>query len=114
MMYIARLIASAAFLLAASSSLSVAQAPPTGGMNVEKTEERRRIFQNNTYPEIIPGSPADSESPAYSDPLGKLTIFIDPDHGYLKGLRFPALFGDALARSIDLSLIHISEPTRPY
>ena len=101
MMYIARLIASAAFLLAASSSLSVAQAPPTGGMNVEKTEERRRIFQNNTYPEIIPGSPADSESPAYSDPHGKLTIFIDPDHGYLKGLRFPALFGDALARSID-------------
>lgn len=74
-------------------------------MNIAEAEERRPIFQNQPYPKIVPGAPAETDLPTYTDPAGRLEIFIDPEHGYLKGLRFPSLFGDALARSVDQYVI---------
>ena len=85
--------------------LSIGQAPPTGGMNIEEIEERRPIFQNQPYPQVVPGAPEETDLPTYTDPAGRLEILIDQEHGYLKGLRFPSLFGDALARSVDQYVI---------
>lgn len=94
-----------ALLVFAPVLSSPGQAPPAGGMNIAEAEERRPIFQNQPYPKIVPGAPAETDLPTYTDPAGRLEIFIDPEHGYLKGLRFPSLFGDALARSVDQYVI---------
>ncbi len=50
---------------------------------------------------VVPPAPDPSERPTCADVDGRLEILIDRQHGYLKSLRFPALFEGAEARSID-------------
>jgi hypothetical protein len=76
-----------------------------GGTRLEDASEPLRLFQNRGPREIVPPAPDPSEQPTYADPQGRLEILIDRKHGYLKSLRFPKLFEEADARSIDRYIV---------
>ncbi len=85
---------------------ALGQEPPTGGMNVEEGEERRPSFSNQPYPVIVPEALDPGTTPTYSDPGSSLVVFIDPEHGYLRGLAFPGLYAEALVQSVDQYIVH--------
>ena len=72
-----------------------------GGRRTTEPSEPLRMFQNRGPREVVPPAPDPSEPPTYVDANGQLEILIDPQHGYVKSLRFPRLFEEADARSID-------------
>ena len=76
-----------------------------GGRGSETPGEPLRVFQNRGPRDVVPPAPDPSESPTFADPGGRLEILIDGQHGYLKSLRFPALFDRAEARSIDRYMV---------
>ena len=76
-----------------------------GGRGSGEPSEPLRVFQNRGAREVVPPAPDSSEPPTYTDPEGRLRILIDREHGYLKSLRFPGLFREADARSIDRYIV---------
>ncbi len=72
-----------------------------GGRRTEEPAEPLRTFNNRGPREVVPPAPDPSEKPTYIDANGQLEILIDRQHGYLASLRFPSLFDEADARSID-------------
>jgi len=76
-----------------------------GGRRADEPSEPLRVFNNRGPREVVPPAPDPSETPTYTDADGRLEILIDRRHGYLKSLRFPQLFEEAEARSIDRYII---------
>jgi hypothetical protein len=54
---------------------------------------------------VAPPPPSATDQPTFSDPEGRMEVMIDRNHGYLKQLRFPLLFDQAEARSIDRYIV---------
>lgn len=59
------------------------------------------LLSNTSPVEVVPPPPGPGEKPTWSDPQGRLDVMIDAEHGYLRSVRFPALFEESSARSID-------------
>jgi len=82
---------------------ALAQAPVGGrGGEVQKLGP---VLSNRPPVEVTPPAPGPSDKPTYTDPLGRLEVIIDAQHGYLKSVRFPVLFAPASARSIDRYIV---------
>lgn len=87
-------------LSAAGTLLAQPAVAPVGGRGGEEPD--RAPVLNNRPPVLIrPEPPEQEDAPVFSDHLGRLEVIIDPNHGYLKSVRFPALFDAASAGSID-------------
>ena len=72
-----------------------------GGKRLEGRRQRSDHFSNRSPVEISPPPPSPSEKSTFADLQDRLEFIIDAKHGYLKSLRFPALFVGDSARSID-------------
>ena len=76
-----------------------------GGRSLEPPAKPSRIYSNRGPVAVTPPAPAPTDRPTFADPQGRLEVIIDAEHGHLKSLRFPTLFEDASARSIDRYII---------
>lgn len=73
---------------------------PVGGRGGEK-QKLGPVLSNRPPVPVRPLTPEANDAPTYADAGRRLQVVIDPKHGSLKSLRFPALFADAAASSID-------------
>ena len=91
-------------LVAAVVHSACAQSPIEtydGGAGAKAQEHHGPVLSNRGPVQITPPALAPSDKPTYTDPQGRLEIYIDNERGYLKSLRFPVLLKGASARSID-------------